>query len=251
MGNHNPIDTTSNRHLFSVILALVATAGMSWTACAQPADGLPLKLSYEDLTAKVWAPLPTPPPTAAVFAIDPGVVPIGLIDLQDTFNVTGNAHDAVFPRGAKHVANGSFHILFMPDGAGEYTDTNSDHLGNVIHPMPEDDLWYASDKLLVSLGVLDAPPFDLTREKMLNEQCDSCSTPALSRQQALYRQRIDGLATFGEGSIVSVRFAGDDIVVGFSRWSRSTPCTAGCSASSTATIGPRPVIPTWCRRPWT
>lgn len=243
MDNRYRSNATTGRNLFGVIFAMIAIAGMSWTASAQPTPEEPLKLSYGDLTAKVWAPLVPPPAIATVFAVDPGVVPIGLDELQDTFNVTGPAHDALFPRGAKHVANGSFHILFMTDGAGEYTDTHSDHLGNIINPMPEDDLWDASDELLSGFGVLDGPLFSMTREEMLKEPCDNCSSPALSRQQALYRQNIDGLPTFGEGSVVSVRFAGDDVVVGF------THAVRGLSPHYVEkTLEPQLALMSWLKR---
>jgi len=189
-------------------------------AQAQPLVRPPYAVLTEGgITATVRTIPDAAPTDVAIFRVTPDDVPITLDAMRQVFYVEGLVNTALVPRNAKHCADGAQHVLFTPDGAGLYTDTSQDHLGSPIQPVVDLTLWGASHAILEDLGAFDSPYIELEPDGFVDELCDVPPCPGdpsepIGRQTVIYRQRIDGLQTFGPGADVEIRFAGSDTAVG-------------------------------------
>jgi len=217
--------TVSNTLRAIALAALTApallTAGVAGAAATDP-DRSYKVIEAGAVSAEIHTFLEAPPSEVPLFAVDPDEVTIPIEVLQDVFDVHGDVNPALAPRGAKHCSKGDRHVLFAPDGPGEYTDTTRNHKRTQVTRVDHDILWDTSAALLKELDASDTTALiQVVPERILEEPCkaDACDPfcmGSVGRQTVEYGLTIEGLETFGPGATVYIRFAGDDQVVGFS-----------------------------------
>jgi hypothetical protein len=159
-------------------------------------------------------------PTVTAYSVGGSCAPVSLKTMMNTFNTHGTPEELANKPGVLHVAERGRHLLYHPDGAGEFFDTRYlEPDAPAIQPMPDEVLFTAAEELLDEIGALDAGPVTVARKGIQEWHRDAGGTAEgqmlLTHQLAVFEQRVDKRKAFGPGARIEVVFPGDDFPAAF------------------------------------
>lgn len=160
-------------------------------------------------------------PSVTAYSVGGSCAPVSFKTMMNTFNTHGTPEELANKPGVMHLAERGRHLLYYPDGAGEFYDTRYlEPDAPAIQPMPDVVLFGAAEELLDELGALDAGPVTVVRKGIEEWRRDAGGTAAgqmlLTHQVTVFEQRIDKRKAFGPGARIEVVFPGDDFPAAFS-----------------------------------
>ncbi|AUX39692.1 uncharacterized protein SOCE26_010870 [Sorangium cellulosum] len=177
--------------------------------------GLPWRLT-------VSAELPNAPRELPVYAVVRGKPRTDMPALERAFGVRGAAKSSDRFGGVSHLRDGERHAYVYDHGGAAFHDAALIGSEEPMEPVPAHILWKDAARRLGQLKLLAAGPVQLEPGNVGSQtvtQRDERGEPLrqwISAQSVVYKQRIDGLPTFGAGSEVDFVYVKDRALASFS-----------------------------------